>query len=128
MIVHVFAKIYWLERAERQTVTFTFKDIFAIITDSKFYSTAWNFYFFAHGLLGTLYSSCFGWVVMDQIPAAMDRHLEVLHCHKGMCIFYLLTQSFAFLSINLLSLLNFHCLVIRNMYPCFDFTSLRGLN
>jgi len=21
---------------------------------------------------------------MDQIPAAMDRHLEVVHCHKGM--------------------------------------------
>lgn len=26
----------------------------------------------------------FGWAVMDQIPAAMDRHLDVIQCHTGL--------------------------------------------
>lgn len=32
---------------------------------------------------------------MDQIPAAMDRHLEVVHCHKGICVLFYYPRVYA---------------------------------
>ena len=29
---------------------------------------------------------CLAWLVMDQIPASMDRHLDVIQCHQGLCV------------------------------------------
>lgn len=44
-----------------------------------------NFSIFAHGF--ATYSTWFAWVVMDQTPAVMDKHLEVVQCHQGLLFF-----------------------------------------
>jgi hypothetical protein len=42
----------------------------------------------AHGSVDEFFLSgkqiSFGWAVMDQISAAMDRHLDVIQCHTGL--------------------------------------------
>lgn len=42
---------------------------------------------FPHGFNFLFVWRSFGWVAMDQTPAAMDRHLEVIQCHPGKCYF-----------------------------------------